>query len=264
MDDRILSDAVATDLNHMLDEIAETLEQIPSDDKDWKSKAISKIMDKAAGYVDADNGMRPWDFSAVKASDELIADDIIRIRPMRESDLDYYTSIRRQWSVLIRRMLEARQVGKPFFLQDIQADSSLFCVVETVADSVPIGYVAIKDTRLPLWEIAVEFDAKFCSKGLGSRAVLLFLQAVKALTNRGEYQSRVEADNIACQKAMGKIGARLVGICGSGVLKAEADRKSFEDEHLDQIDDHMRSLAAELNIEPRLLLSHVLDYRITV
>ena len=62
---------------------------------------------------------------------------------------------------------------------------------------------------------------------------------------------------------MAKIGAELVGLC-DGPFKTAEEKKQFEDEHIDRIDDHMRSLAIQLSVEPRELLSHVLEYEIQV
>ena len=45
-------------------------------------------------------------------------------------------------------------------------------------------------------------------------------------------------------------------------LTITVEAEKFEEEHLDEITEHMRELADELMVEPRKLLSHVLDYRI--
>ncbi|HBI60799.1 MAG TPA: hypothetical protein DDY31_06250 [Lachnospiraceae bacterium] len=42
----------------------------------------------------------------------------------------------------------------------------------------------------------------------------------------------------------------------------EEDAIAFEEQYLDEIDEHMCAVAAELGIEPRKLISHVLDYRV--
>lgn len=39
---------------------------------------------------------------------------------------------------------------------------------------------------------------------------------------------------------------------------------NFEATHLDLMTEHMRTLVAQLGVEPRKLLSHVLDYRINI
>ena len=44
----------------------------------------------------------------------------------------------------------------------------------------------------------------------------------------------------------------------------EAPQIIFEETHLEEITEHMIELATELKVEPRKLLSHVLDYRIFV
>lgn len=58
-----------------------------------------------------------------------------------------------------------------------------------------------------------------------------------------------------------KIGADLIGTDDAGFGNTEVAAR-FEKDNLDLITPHMERLAAELEIEPEELLSHVLEYRI--
>ena len=60
---------------------------------------------------------------------------------------------------------------------------------------------------------------------------------------------------------MEHLDAKLVGI-EAYFFADEEDAFEFEEQYLDEIDDHMCVIAAELSIEPRKLMSHVLDYRV--
>ena len=60
---------------------------------------------------------------------------------------------------------------------------------------------------------------------------------------------------------MRKIGAKLVGIYDLA-FDTEEEAKIFEEENFELITDHMRMLAKELDVAPKKLLSHVLDYRL--
>ena len=61
---------------------------------------------------------------------------------------------------------------------------------------------------------------------------------------------------------MNAIGARLIGICN--ILNyPEEIQNEYEEQNLDQITPHMRELAEKLQVEPRKLLSHVLEYHIS-
>ena len=73
----------------------------------------------------------------------------------------------------------------------------------------------------------------------------------------------MEVDNIPCQNCMKKAGAELLGLHNFAFDSEEA-AEQFEETHLALITEHMRTLAAKLGVEPRKLLSHVLDYRINI
>ena len=100
------------------------------------------------------------------------------------------------------------------------------------------------------------------SSGRASEAALpLFLQKIGEITGKHQFRSLVEVDNIISQKCMEKIGADLIGTDDAGFGGTE-DAARFEKDNKDLITPHMERLAAELEIEPEELLSHVLEYRI--
>lgn len=132
-------------------------------------------------------------------------------------------------------------------------------------DNQYIGYISIKDTSRNLWELAIELLAEQCNKGYGYRAVSLFLAEVSRITEKKQFQTLVEVDNsIPSQMLMEKLQASLIDIYDYAFGGDEKKAQSFEECHLDRIKDRMRELAKELRVEPRKLLSHVLDYRIFV
>ena len=69
-------------------------------------------------------------------------------------------------------------------------------------------------------------------------------------------------DYLPSQKCFERLGAELVGLCDSVVLKTDDEKKRFEEKNLDLIDEHMVGLAECLGVEPRKLLNYVLDYRL--
>ena len=60
---------------------------------------------------------------------------------------------------------------------------------------------------------------------------------------------------------MRKIEAKLVGSYNLA-FDTEEEAKIFEEENLELITEHMWTLAKELDVAPKKLLSHVLDYRL--
>ena len=122
-------------------------------------------------------------------------------------------------------------------------------------------YIGIIDSSKNLWELVLELKKDQCHKGYGTRANILFIRKIAEITGKTQYKSVVEVDNLASQACMAKLNAELVDI-ENRAFKSEEEAEQFEEEHLDLINDHMIQLASELDVEPRQLLSHVLDYRI--
>ena len=200
-----------------------------------------------------------WDFTKEKALPVFATDGEIQLRPFRESDKPTYYSIRKQWFLVAPDSMFDED--SDILWNHAMEESAFFCMAEW--RGISVGYVAIHDTRESTWELAVEFDKQYCYKGLGPKCILLFLREIEKHTMISLFRARVEVDNLACQKCMAKIGASLVGL-SEGILKTDEEQSHFEDENLEKIDDHMRDLANALNVEPRKLLSHVLEYEIVV
>ena len=137
-----------------------------------------------------------------------------------------------------------------------------YCIIKDSKENLPVGYLGIKDTSAALWEIAIELDEKYTHKGFGPRSICLYLNEIQRITGKAEFKALVEVDNIHSQKCFERLKAKLVGLCDSLVLKTDVEREHFEKRHLDLIDAHMMGLAERLGVEPRKLLSHVLDYRL--
>lgn len=243
----------------LANEILDYLNQVKDSDN-WKALLLDKIH---AMEVELDESPKKvyekqaWDFSQEKAAYVFASDGDLTIRPLQERDKSFYYAVRQQWDSALPESMFDQENG--LLWKPTQEESSFFCVVEQ--QSHPVGYVAIHDTRVSPWELAVEFDKAFCNKGLGPRTIKLFLSKIEEITLISLFRARVEVDNIACQKCMTKIGADLVGL-GQGVLKTEEEMRKFEEENIGLIDEHMISLAEKLNVDPRKLLSHVLEYEI--
>ena len=48
------------------------------------------------------------------------------------------------------------------------------------------------------------------------------------------------------------------------MFHSKEDMEKFEEENLDLIDDNIREVAKTFNVPERMLLSHVLEYRISI
>jgi RimJ/RimL family protein N-acetyltransferase len=179
------------------------------------------------------------------------------------ADEDFYRNIRMQYSLIYRSAYYTSEGKKEnLFSGEALAPQVFYCVIRDAAGNQPIGYLGIKDTSADLWEIAIEIDGKYTHQGYGSRSIRLYLNEIQRITGKDAFRALVEVDNIPSQECFEKLGAQLVGLCDSVVLKTDDEKERFEERNLDLIDAHMFALAERLGIEPRKLLSHVLDYRL--
>ena len=199
-----------------------------------------------------------------KLTDFIVQDDLVLVRPLTFEDRDFYCHIRAQHSMIVRTILsQVKDGGLQMFQEDVLSDYSFSCLIEDVKKDIKVGYIGIHDLRKSVWEIAIELDDAHVHQGYGSHVLPLFLNELWRVTGHAEYRARVDADNIASQGCMEKIGAKLVGICNGIVPMTAEDRVRMEEHFLYLIDDHIKQLAETIGVEPRKLLSHSLEYRLT-
>lgn len=262
---RIYSKAHNEELDKLLQELLEYAESV-SDQENEKELVLQKINSMRRSLQEHEAGRKayekqPWDFSLEKAMQVFVSDGPLDICPITSDDKAFYCAVRRYWLHMNGMESIADQLGEDAIWQQTQEDSTFYCTIKLSGK--PIGYVAIKDTRESIWELVAEFDPLFCNKGYGTKSIFLFLKAVQDLTMYDLYCAKVEVENIASQKCFAKLGAELVGIA-NGAIEDEEEKARFENENLDRIDANMIALAKKLQVEPRKLLSHVLEYHLMI
>lgn len=230
-----------------------------------REAAFKKALDDLIGLRTKPEEKNPqWDFSEEKAKPSFVKSDVIAIRPPKPSDADFYVDLRASYSLMYRGILKTgKHLNESLLITDLYKPESFFCIIEYATTGVLVGYIGIKDTGVDAWEIAIELEEKHTRRGLGPQSIRLFLNEVHRITGHKDFRAVVETDNAPSQKCFERLGARLVGLVNGPILKLEDEKRRFEDTHLDLIDDNIRALAARLGVEPRMLLSHVLDYRLT-
>ena len=204
-----------------------------------------------------------WDFSSHKKQPVFIRGETIVLRPVRPNDAEFYADLRMHYSMMYRAEIKVGEKTKEgVFEADLCKPESFYCIIEHTASHNPIGYLGIKDANADVWEIAIELHWEQTHKGFGSKSIRLFLNEIHRITGHSEYKALVEPDNQPSQKCFGKIGANLVGLCNGPILFFDEEKERFENSNLHLIDDNMKELARQIGVEPRKLLSHVLEYRI--
>lgn len=124
-----------------------------------------------------------------------------------------------------------------------------------------VGYCGIKNTTHEQWEIAIEILNEWKHKGIGYKAISVMLDEIKNRLNVSEFRVRIDVKNYPSQKLFEKLGAEPNGI-SEFMLHGESDIIRCEEENIYMIDNRMLELAKKFNVEPRRLLSHVLEYKL--
>ncbi|MCM1235862.1 MAG: GNAT family N-acetyltransferase [Ruminococcus flavefaciens] len=191
----------------------------------------------------------------------LCEDSEIILRKPIDNDLDPYYFLKKEYAYM--KSAFAKPEFKDELWQEYLSDESLYYTIAKKGDNIFIGYCGVKNLNRKIWEIAIEIKSAYCHQGYGYRALKMYLETVANISNRHEFSSRVDTDNIASQNLMEKLGFQPYGL-SEFLLHREEDKKVAEEEYKDKLDDRYMALAKKFEVEPRKLLSHVLEYRIVV
>lgn len=261
--DRIHQKAQQAQMKEFAQQVLDKLDERPADSS-FKKEELLKILD---GIIQSEEQVsakkKPWDFSREKSQTAFVYGDGILIRPITPEDEAFYCGVRMQYSLIYQEAYNtAKDSKKSILLDEIFAPQVFYCIICNSNNGQPVGYLGIKDTSAEIWEIAIELDGKYTHQSFGSKSLRLYLNEIQRRTGVGEFRAVVEADNIPSQRCFEGLGAKLVGLCDSFVLRTEDEKKRFEERNLHLISANMIALAERIGVEPRKLLSHFLDYRI--
>ena len=143
-----------------------------------------------------------------------------------------------------------------------QSHNSNTAIIFTIEkDGEYVGYGGIEDVTKNDWEISIELLRKFHRQGIGYAAISMMLDIIKDKLGVTEFRVRMFSDNIASRKLFEKLGAVPNGI-SEYLIHNKKDIHDFEEQYLHTITDDLREVAKRFNVEPRQLLSHVLEYRL--
>lgn len=167
--------------------------------------------------------------------------------------------------------LQLQQVYSPFrsLLQDESFCEKIWrdhtdhtaLILSIVKDGAYVGYCGIKDLSKEQWEISIELLPRWTHQGIGSVVIPAMLDALEDRLSVDYFRVRIEPTNIASQGLFEKLGAQPNGI-SRFILQSEEEIQQCEETNLSLIDDTLIAVAQKFDVEPRKLLSHVLEYRL--
>lgn len=193
---------------------------------------------------------RFWSFGNISCkSRELLLRDVL------DSDKDGYLQLQQKYSSL-RSLLRDEQYCERIWREHTDNTSLTLSIVK---DGEYIGYCGIKDLLKERWEIAIELLPKWTHQGIGSTVIPAMLDALKARLFVDTFRARIDPSNTASQGLFEKLGATPNGI-SEFILHNEEEIRQCEEANLHLIDDTLIAVAQKFDVEPRKLLSHVLEY----
>ena len=81
---------------------------------------------------------------------------------------------------------------------------------------------------------------------------------INKISGETEFRCRIFPDNYVSQAMVKQLGAKPNGISECILYGSEIEK--FEEDNLELIDENIKIVADEFQVEPRKLLSHILEY----
>lgn len=188
----------------------------------------------------------------------IITENEIILRKVQDSDKHIFIELQKENNI-VKSMMKEEAYRNMLWNEHIEYKALMFSIV---VDNEYVGYCGIKNTTHEQWEIAIEILNKWKHKGIGYRAISVMLDEIKNRLNVSEFRVRIDAENYPSQRLFEKLGAEPNGI-SEFLLHEEADIRRCEEENIHLLDERIQELAKQFNVEPRKLLSHVLEYKLT-
>ena len=181
----------------------------------------------------------------------------IMLRQVLCKDKDEYIKVRKEYFP-VKHLLDS-QSNCDFVWSEHLEDKSLMCTIEQRGNYV--GYCGINNITKEKWDISIELHKEYIHKGIGTIAITLLLDEIKRRLRITEFYVQIDPDNYGSQRLFEKLGAVPNGIC-EFLLHDEERIRRCEDENLYLIDENLKCIAKKFDVESRLLLSHVLEYKL--
>lgn len=192
-----------------------------------------------------------------KLGEYIAVEDKFILRKVKDSDKDRFIELQNENNI-VKSMLKEAAYRNMLWNEHIEHKALMFSIE---VNGEYVGYCGIKNTAQEQWEIAIEILQKWKYKGIGYKAIGVMLNEIKNRMNVSEFRVRIDAENYPSQKLFEKLGAQPNGI-SEFMLHKEEDLQRCEEENIHLIDERIQELASRFNVEPRKLLSHVLEYKL--
>lgn len=137
----------------------------------------------------------------------------------------------------------------------------VFCSIYSKETNGFVGYCGIKEADAKDLELAIELLGEYHGQGFGYHALCVYMDNILGKTGKCVYRARVDTDNYASQALFEKLGGMPNGI-SEFLLHGEELLHEAEEQYTHLIDSRLCGVAEKFGVEPKKLLSHVLEYKI--
>lgn len=185
-------------------------------------------------------------------------DHSIVLRKVEDMDREVFLVIEQEYSPM--KAMLAEESYRALLWKEHVAEKALMLSIEK--EGAYIGYCGIKNTSQQPWEIAIELLPQWTKQGLGPIAISAMLDAMKARLGTSDFRVRIDPGNSASQKMFERLGAVPNGI-SEYLLHDQSVMEACEENNLHLINEDTIVLAAKFGVEPRKLLSHILEYTLS-
>ena len=203
-----------------------------------KNQEDTLLAERVLSAAINDEKGRCWKEKFWQAGETLQSNGHVILRKVKETDREMFLELQRETSMM-RSMLKEEGYRLMLWDEHIQ-DKALMATIEV--DDEYAGYCGINNLSKEYWEISIELREKWRRQGIGYNALKIFLSEMKSRVQKREF--------------------RVPYGIAEFMLHKEEDIRKCEEENLQEIDDKLMEVAEKFGVEPRKLLSHVLEYRL--
>lgn len=183
----------------------------------------------------------------------------VKLRKLQDSDKETYIKLANELWVN-KKMLQNEKENDNFW-KCMFSDTEIHYTI--LMDNQICGFVSVMKLDKEVQELGVELFEKFRHRGIGYSAVVQLLEICKNEYHMHKIQSKVYADNYPSILLMRKIGGAPCKIARNMCIE-ETFQSDFQKDNVGLISDNIKSMAKLFDVEPKLLLSNLLVFQITI
>lgn len=183
----------------------------------------------------------------------------ITMRRVNANDQTGFLQLQQEYSS-VRSLLADEAYRLELWSEHIESSALMLSITH---EEQYIGYCGINDTSKTPWEIVIELLPEWTHRGIGYAAISAMANAIETRLGVSDFRVRIDPTNTASQRLFEKLGAKPNGI-SEFILHDAEEIRQCEELNLPLIDDALVAVAQKFNVEPRKLLSHVLEYKLSI